>query len=98
MTHETQRMDVSQLPDVLALAEQVKQTKTPRILVRADGEELARVTPANARPHRATGKRTAANDPIWDIIGMGSSIGGPSNVSEHVDEFLAECEVSQNRP
>lgn len=90
-------MDVSRMPDVLALAEQVKRTKTPRILIKADGEELVRVMPAPAKPRRGRGKRTSASDPIWDVVGMGRSEAGPTNVSEHVDEFLAEWEVSHNR-
>lgn len=98
MAREVQRLDVSQLPDVLALAEQVQQSETPRILIRADGEELARIMPAAPKRGRARGRRIAANDPIWDIIGIGRSEGGPTNVSEHVDEFLAAWEVAQNRP
>lgn len=98
MAHKAQAMDVSRLPDVLSLAEQVKRTKTPRILIRADGEELARLVPPKQRTPKPTGKRITADDPIWDIVGMGSSAGGLSNVSEHVDEFLAEWEVSQHRP
>lgn len=98
MAHEAQRMDVSHLPEVLALAERVKRSNTPRILVSADGEPLARVTPATTKPRRLRGKRTSPNDPIWNIVSMGRSQAGPTDVSAHVDEFLAEWEVSPQRP
>lgn len=98
MAHQLERVDVSESPDVLALAEQVNKSGTPRILVRADGEELARMLPAAQQPRRARGRRTSAADPIWDIIAMGRSEGGSTDVSAHVDEFLADWEVAQNRP
>lgn len=91
MVREAQALDVSQLPDVLSLAEQVKQTRTPRILVGADGEELARVVPPKRSTRGSRGKPTSADDPFWRIVGMGRSEGGPSDVSERVDEYLAEA-------
>lgn len=29
-----------------------------------------------------------ANDPIWDVIGIGESIDGPTDVSSNVDKYL----------
>jgi hypothetical protein len=97
MTREAQPFDVSQNPELLSFAREIKRSGTPRLLS-ADGEELVRVSPIRATRRSLKGKRTSADDPVWHIIGMGRSVGGPSNVSEHVDEFLAEWEVSQNRP
>lgn len=96
MTHEAQPIDVSQNPELLSFAREIKRSGTPRLL-RADGEELVRVSPIRATRRGLRGKPTFAGDPFWHIIGMGRSVGGPSNVSEHVDEFLAEWEVSHNR-
>lgn len=86
--------DLSQYPELLAFAQEVKRSGTPRVLS-SNGEELVRVSPITTRKRRPRGKRTSAADPIWDIIGMGQS-GEPSNVSEHVDEFLATWEVANN--
>ena len=97
MTREAQPLDVSQNPALLAFAREVKRSGMPRLL-RADGEALVRVSPIRAAARSRKGERTSADDPIWNIVGMGRSEGGPSDVSEHVDEFLAEWEVSQNRP
>ena len=96
MNHEALSVDVSGNPELLSLAQEVKQSGRPRVL-RTDGEALARVSPMPTRQRRPRGKRTSADDPIWDIVGMGRS-GEPSNVSEHVDEFLAAQEVANNHP
>lgn len=39
-------------------------------------------------------------DPIWDIIGIGSEIDGPTDVSENVDKYLygERTEISRIKP
>lgn len=91
MVREAIGMDVRESPELLALAEDVKRTGTPRVL-RVGAVELARIVPAETRPRRSRGRRTNASDPIWNIVGMADS-GAPSNVSEHVDEYLADWEM-----
>ena len=96
MAREAIPMDVNHSPELLSLAQEVKRTGTARVL-RADGEELAWVVPPKGKKRSRKGKPTSADDPFWRIIGMGRTE-EPSDVSEHVDEFLAEWEVSNNRP
>lgn len=96
MTHEAISMDVSGNPELLSFAQEVKRSGRSRVL-RTAGEELARVVPIAARSRARRTRRTSADDPIWDIIGMGRS-GQPDNVSERIDDFLTAWEVTQTHP
>lgn len=42
------------------------------------------------RPGALRGRPLRADDSLWDIVGMGSS-GGPGDVAENVDQYLAEA-------
>lgn len=95
MAREAETMDISHLPEVLSLAQDVRHTNVARI-PRANGEEVARIVPPKARPRGRKGRPTSAADPFWDIVGMAHS-GDPSNVSERVDEYLAAAELAHNR-
>jgi hypothetical protein len=91
MTPQAHTIDVSQSPELLAFARRVKREGAAFVL-KAEGEELARVSPPSRRRHSLKGKPTFDGDPFWRIIGMGSS-GVPSDASERVDELLAEFEL-----
>jgi len=39
-----------------------------------------------------------ANDPIWDVIGIGQAIDGPTDISENVDKYLYGEPVNQAVP
>jgi len=39
-----------------------------------------------------------ANDPIWDVIGVGETIDGPTDISENVDKYLYGEPVNQAVP
>lgn len=95
MTTETIVMDVSQHPELLALARQVRRTGRQVVLL-TEGEELARVLPAHGSVSRARGRRTSEADAFWDIVGMADS-GEPSSASEQVDDVLTAWEVERNR-
>jgi hypothetical protein len=95
MVHEAAPLDVTNNPVLRALGEEVKRTRTTKVLS-ADGEELARVAPPRARHRKTRGKRITADDPIWSLTGIGRSAGGPTDVSAHVDAFLAAWEVAHN--
>lgn len=96
MARQRVDVDVSQDPALLELAREVQRTGGT-IVLSAKGEALARVSPATPSRRPRSGKRTSADDPIWNIVGMGRS-GQPANVSEHVDEFLTAFELSGNQP
>src|SRR6266542_6331087 len=66
MTKEFRAIDIAQLPDVLRIAEEVRNTQQPRVL-RRNSEDLAVVmpiTPAKAVP----GSETEAH--IWSDVGV----------------------------
>lgn len=90
MAREVIALDVSQSPELLSFARRVQRSGGAYVL-KADGEELARVSPPRARRRSLKGNQTFAGDPFWRIIGMGSS-GEPSDASERVDEILADFE------
>lgn len=92
MEHETISIDVSQRPELLAFAREVKRSGRP-CLLSGDGEDLARVSPAGRARRGVKGKPTFAGDPFWRIVGMGRS-GRSSDASEHVDEILADFELA----
>lgn len=83
-------IDVTDAPDLAALVERVRTTGESLCLVRGD-EELAVLQPAK-KPRRRSlrGKPTSADDPIWNIVGMGHS-GGPGDVSRTKGKYLAEA-------
>lgn len=96
MQRETILVDISEQPELLAIARQVNGTGKQVVLL-TDGEELARVFPARGSTPRQRGRRTFADDPFWNIVGMFAS-GERTAASEHVDEVLAAWEAERNRP
>ena len=89
MTREAKRIDVSQTPELLRIAEEVHRSDEPRVLTRAD-EELAVVMPA--RKHRAQRRAKGASPNQWleNLIGIASS-GGPGDISANKHKYLADA-------
>ena len=99
MALEQQPIDISNRLELSQLVEELKRARRVGVL-RRDNHDVAVLTPLADTPRpkrRPRGKRTSADDPLWSIVGMFHS-NEPSIVSEHVDEFLAEWEVANNRP
>jgi antitoxin (DNA-binding transcriptional repressor) of toxin-antitoxin stability system len=93
MAKECVAIDISDRPELFGIIEQVRATGEPCVLTRG-GEELAILAPVNAakrtrRPRRKTGTITA-DDPLWDIVGIGRSE-GPGDISENKHRYLAEA-------
>lgn len=98
MAQQIRHVDISDLQEVPAwehLVEEVRDTKQPAI-IRSGGEDLAELRPAKpkGRSRLPRGKRTSEDDPFWGIVGTARS-DAPSNVSEHVDESLAEARMGK---
>jgi hypothetical protein len=95
MAKEPKHIDISGIPELLSIAEEVRRTNEPRIL-RQDSEDLAILAPIKTVAKRsAKGKPTSADDPLWNIVGMAHSK-GPGDVSENVDKYLAEAYLSHH--
>jgi hypothetical protein len=85
MAKALQPLDVSDLPELLRLAEEVRMSGMPRLLKRGDQEVaiLAPPEPATRRDRRSTNP----SDPLWQIIGIGDAVGAPDDPTD----------VSENR-
>ena len=90
MARALRPIDITDIPELIRIAEEVRVTKEPRLL-RRDGEDLAVITPVRPMARKTPrGRPTSADDPIWNIVGMARSK-GPGDVSENVDKYLAEA-------
>jgi hypothetical protein len=90
MVKERKYIDISNVPELRRLAEEVLGTQRPQVLV-MEGEELAIVSPAKpAKKSRPRGKILTEDDSLFKLIGIGAS-GGPGDVSENKHKYLAEA-------
>lgn len=73
MTQEVEAMDISDRPELVRLAEEVRSSQRGRVL-RRDGEDLAMLTPLEA-PKKWSRKKGAftREDPLFALIGIGDS-------------------------
>jgi hypothetical protein len=86
---EPQRIDISSIPELLKLVQEVRQTNEPSIL-REESEDVAMLTPLKPVTKRSVrGKPTTADDPLWKLVGIGHS--GKGDVSENKHKYLAEA-------
>ena len=70
MTREAARIDISTMPDLARLAEEVARTRTPRVLRRGD-EDLAILSPTTPK-RRRRGKRVTEEDIAASLAAAGS--------------------------
>jgi hypothetical protein len=93
MAQERSSIDISAMPDVLRIAEEVRASRRPRRL-RRHGEDIAVVAPvepvARRQASRARGKPTSATDSLWKIVGIARS-DGPTDVADNKHHYLADA-------
>jgi hypothetical protein len=83
------RVDISRIPELLSMVQEVRSTNEPRIL-QQESEDLALLTPIKPVAKRsARGKPTTADDPLWKLIGIGHS--GKGDISENKHQYLADA-------
>jgi hypothetical protein len=83
------RIDISRMPELLSIAQEVRSTNEPRIL-QQDSEDVAMLTPITPVAKRIVrGKPTSADDPLWKLIGIGHS--GKGDISGNKHKYLAEA-------
>ena len=89
MAKELKHIDISSIPELLKLVQEVRQTNEPSIL-REESEDVAMLTPLKPVTKRGVrGKPTTADDPLWKLIGIGHS--GKGDVSENKHTYLARA-------
>lgn len=91
---ELKNIDVSDVPELLRIAEEVKRSGEPCVLKR-DSEELAVLSPVTRLGSVRRGRRTSANDPLWNIVGIGRSE-GPTDVARNKHKYLAEAYAAKH--
>jgi hypothetical protein len=93
MNAELEATDISNLPELLRLAEEVVASRSPRLLRRGD-QAMVIVSSVESAPGVPEGPRRAspgsARDAILNIIGIGESP-EPTDVSQHKHRYLAEA-------
>lgn len=92
MDERLQPIDISNQPDLVRLAEEVRSTRRPRLL-RRKGEDLAVLAPAQLRQQRTPrGKLFTEDDALFRLIGIADGPDdGVTDVSENVDKYLADA-------
>ena len=86
MVRQPKAIDVTNMPETLRIAEEVRATNEPQLL-RRDSEDLAIVMPVNRRQRK--GKVMTKDDPLFGLIGIGRS--GKGDISENKHKYLAEA-------
>jgi hypothetical protein len=96
MAKEPKRIDISSIPELLSIAHEVQRTNEPRIL-REDSEDVAVLTPIKpVAKRRIKGKPTSADDPLWDIVGIGQSEEA-RDVAANKDNYLADAYAAKTK-
>ena|SRR5579875_1501575 len=86
MAAEAKKIQIDRSTDIVALAEEVRNTGEDRILERG-GEALARLTPIEIE--RENQGAFSPNDSIWNIVGMDISE-GDSDTSANKHKYIAD--------
>lgn len=87
MANESSPIDVSSLPELAHLVDEVRRGHRPRVLRRAD-EDVAILTPLpQAGRRRSSGRVLREDDGLFGLIGIGDS-GIPGGVSGKKNEAL----------
>jgi hypothetical protein len=90
MAQPVRRIDVSDKPDLLQVAEQVQSTGAPAVLVRG-GEDLALLSPApRKRRPPSKARPVTQDDPLFKLIGIGRGK-TPGGVSSDKHTALARA-------
>ena len=86
---DPQRIDISSIPELLSIAQDVRATNEP-VILQQEGQDLAMLTPLKpVAKRRVRGKPVTADDPLWKLIGIGHS--GKGDISENKHKYLAEA-------
>ena len=90
MAKEPKRIDISRMPELLTLAQEVRSTNEPRIL-QQDSEDLVLLSPVRPKKRSPTkAQPVTSDDALFRLIGIGKS-GIPGGVSGKKHEYLARA-------
>ncbi len=90
MARKLKAVDVANVPELLSIAEKVRESGEPCVLQR-NGDQIAILSPVPVAPRRERKSGIVTrNDPLWNIVGMASSE-GPGDVARNKRKYLAEA-------
>lgn len=88
-----QGIDIDDVPELVALAEEVRRTNKPRVL-RRGSEDIAMLAPVGPqkvkRKRLPAGKPFTRNDALWDVVGIGQSEES-TNMAQHKHDYIADA-------
>jgi hypothetical protein len=87
---EPQRIDISSIPELMKLVQEVRTTNEARIL-QQESEDLALLSPVRPKkPSKTMAKPVTSEDALFRLIGIGKS-GIPGGISGKKHEYLARA-------
>jgi len=90
MAKELRHIDISRIPELLKLVQEVRSSNEPSIL-RQENEDVALLSPVPAKKRAKTkAKPVTGEDALFRLIGIGKS-GIPGGVSGKKHEYLARA-------
>ena len=89
MAKELKRIDIGSIPELLKLAQEVRTTNESAVL-QQESEDVALLSPIKpVSKRRVRGKPTTADDPLWNLVGIGHS--GRGDISANKHTYLADA-------
>jgi hypothetical protein len=90
MAKELRRIDISSIPELLKLVQEVRSSNEPSIL-RQENEDVALLSPVPAKKRAKTKTMpVTSDDALFRLIGIGKS-GIPGGISGKKHEYLARA-------
>jgi hypothetical protein len=90
MAKEPKRIDISRIPELLSIAQEVRATNEPAVL-QQESEDLALLSPVRPKKRsKTTAQPVTIDDALFRLIGIGKS-GIPGGISGKKHEYLARA-------
>jgi hypothetical protein len=90
MAKEPKRIDISRIPELLSIAQEVRATNEPAVL-QQESEDLALLSPVRPKKRsKTTAQPVTSDDALFRLIGIGKS-GIPGGISGKKHEYLAHA-------
>jgi hypothetical protein len=90
MAKEPKRIDISRIPELLSMAQEVRATNEPAVL-QQESEDLALLSPVRPKKRsKTTAQPVTSDDALFRLIGIGKS-GIPGGISGKKHEYLARA-------